>query len=146
MLFARALLAVLLLPGVVAGLVPYLLRPTDRALAVEGIGPLLAGLAVLLWAVRDFYVAGRGTLAPWSPPDRLVEVGLYRVSRNPMYVGVTLVLTGWALAYQSWTLAAYALTVGIGFALRVIWVEEPALARRFEAQWTDYRSRVRRWL
>jgi protein-S-isoprenylcysteine O-methyltransferase Ste14 len=146
MLFARALLAVLLLPGVVAGVGPYLLRPADQPVDARGLAPLLSGLAVLVWAVRDFYVAGRGTLAPWSPPDRLVEVGLYRFSRNPMYVGVTLILTGWALAYHSEPLALYALTVVGAFTVRVIWVEEPSLDRRFGARWTSYRARVRRWL
>jgi protein-S-isoprenylcysteine O-methyltransferase Ste14 len=146
MLVLRALLAFLLLPGVVAGLAPYLLRPADRPFQPSGLCLALPGVAVLLWSVRDFYVAGRGTLAPWSPPDRLVEVGLYRVSRNPMYVGVALVLTGWALAYRSGLLAAYALAVVLAFTLRVIRVEEPTLARRFGTRYADYRARVGRWL
>jgi len=55
------------------------------------------GLVVLLWCVRDFYVSGRGTLAPWNPPKRLVVVGLYRFTRNPMYIGVLMVVGGWAV-------------------------------------------------
>jgi protein-S-isoprenylcysteine O-methyltransferase Ste14 len=57
---------------------------------------LIVGTLGLLWCVRDFYVRGKGTLAPWSPPQNLVVVGLYRYSRNPMYVCVVLVLLGWA--------------------------------------------------
>src|SRR5262245_59577690 len=100
MLFLRALLAFLALPGVVAIAIPAWM--TARALSggeafrVTGLAPLIAGFILLLWCVRDFYVAGKGTLAPWSPPRNLVTVGLYRLSRNPMYVAVALMLVGWS--------------------------------------------------
>ena len=75
-MFWRALIAFLALPGVVAILVPALFASSAlRAGArfhVPGLLPLLVGFALLLWCVRDFYVAGRGTLAPWSPPRNLV--------------------------------------------------------------------------
>jgi protein-S-isoprenylcysteine O-methyltransferase Ste14 len=63
------------------------------------------GIFALVWCVRDFYVSGRGTLAPWDPPTRLVIIGLYRFLRNPMYVAVLTILVGWALLYRSWPLA-----------------------------------------
>ena len=63
---------------------------------------------MLLWCVRDFYVSGRGTLAPLDPPKRVVIVGLYRFVRNPMYVAVLTILVGWALLYGSWLLAVHA--------------------------------------
>ena len=47
---------------------------------------LLPGIGLLLWCVREFYVRGKGTLAPWDPPRHLVASGLYRISRNPMYL------------------------------------------------------------
>jgi len=50
------------------------------------------------------YVAGKGMLAPWSPPEHLVVVGLYQYSRNPMYLAVLIMLVGWAIAYASTTL------------------------------------------
>ena len=65
------------------------------------------GTFLLIWCVRDFYVSGKGTLAPWSPPRHLVVVGLYRWSRNPMYISVSLILLGWAAAYRSTTLLTY---------------------------------------
>ena len=52
--------------------------------------PLLVGSIGLLWCVRDFYVRGRGTLAPWAPPEHLVVIGLYRFTRNPMYIAIVL--------------------------------------------------------
>lgn len=142
----RALLAFLLLPGVIGGLVPWLLYPDDADFRVSGAVVIAVGLALLLWCVRDFFVTGRGTLAPWDPPIHLVRVGLYRYSRNPMYVAVTTILCGWALGFHSTILAAYAVIVAIAFHLRVTLAEEPTLARLFGEEWTRYRTSVRRWL
>jgi len=146
--FLRAVVAFLALPGTVAFLVPLLLAPGGWTSFVDprGLLPLGAGIAMLLWCVREFYVAGRGTLAPWSPPEALVITGPYRFSRNPMYIGVLLILSGWALGFRSWPLGAYAFIVGIAFHLRVLLHEEPWLDRTFGATWTDYKARVSRWI
>ena len=146
----RALLAFLTLPGVVAIAVPAwfaadALRNGGRFHAI-GLLPMIVGLALLLWCVRDFYVAGKGTLAPWAPPKHLVTTGLYRYSRNPMYVAVATMLMGWALAFASPRLAIYAVVVAVAFHLRVVFNEEPWLARTHGAAWDEYRARVPRWL
>ena len=148
MLFLRALLAFLVLPGIVAFLVPALLVPgiTTRMFNISGIVPLVAGVTVLLWCVRDFYVAGKGTLAPWDPPKHLVRIGLYRYSRNPMYVGVLLILIGWATGFRTQSLAIYAIVMAILFHFRVLLYEEPWLARTFPGEWPAYKARVPRWL
>jgi protein-S-isoprenylcysteine O-methyltransferase Ste14 len=99
----------------------------------------------LLWCVRVFYVSGKGTLAPWAPPRTLVVVGLYRYSRNPMYVCVLVVLLGWAVSFGSVGLFAYALVVASAFHLRVVFGEEPWLGRTHGAAWQQYARRVRRW-
>ena len=145
-LFWRALLAFLLLPAIVAGVIPASLRPAGGVRHPAGLVVMAVGLALLLWCVRDFYVAGKGTLAPWDPPRRLVTTGLYRFSRNPMYVAVLVILAGWAVAYGSRTLAIYAVVVAVGFHLRVLLYEEPKLAQLFGAQWNEFRSSVPRWL
>jgi protein-S-isoprenylcysteine O-methyltransferase Ste14 len=100
---------------------------------------------LLLATVREFYVAGRGTLAPWSPPRELVTTGLYRVSRNPMYVAVVLVLLGWAALFRSLPLLVYALAIAVGFHLRVVFGEEPWLAQTHGESWSRYRAQVPRW-
>lgn len=145
-LFWHALAAFLALPGVVAFLVPWLLRPRGAPSHAIGLLPLGAGVVLLLWCVRDFYVAGRGSLAPWAPPERLVTVGLYRISRNPMYVAVVTILAGWALLFASRTLWLYAAIVATAFHLRVVLGEEPWLARTHGDEWTAYTARVPRWL
>ena len=148
-MFLRALLAFLALPGVVAFLVPVVwLRASGHTSLVRpwGLVVLLLGFTALLRCVRDFYVAGKGTLAPWSPPTRLVVVGLYRYTRNPMYVAVTTILLGWWISFGLRGLLIYAIAVAVGFHVRVVRAEEPFLARTHGQKWEDYKSRVPRWL
>jgi protein-S-isoprenylcysteine O-methyltransferase Ste14 len=149
-LFPHALFAFLVLPGVVALLIPAIIGMRELnaggEFAAAGLLPLVAGFALLLWCVRDFYVSGRGTLAPWSPPQNLVTVGLYRYSRNPMYLAVTMMLAGWTVLFWSPTLAIYTGSVMLGFHLRVVFGEEPWLARTHGAAWDEYKSKVPRWL
>lgn len=144
-LFLRALFAFVALPGVVALGVPWMMGG-GSAFRPVGLIAVLPGAVLLLWCVRDFYVAGRGTLAPWSPPVNLVRVGLYRYSRNPMYVSVLVMLLGWAIGFATRGHWLYAATIAIAFHLRVIYFEEPWLARTHGEQWHEYAARVPRWL
>lgn len=147
-MFLRALAAFVALPGMVAFIVPAIVvaRSSEGARPVAlGLAVLTAGSFLLVWCVREFYVNGKGTLAPWAPPTVLVTRGLYRCTRNPMYVAVLLVLAGWALAFRSPLLAVYGGVVAVAFHRRVVFAEEPALARSFGAEWEAYRRRVPRW-
>ena len=148
-MFVRALFAFLALPGIVAGLVPSVIIFHDwhrHGGFAPGFVLLAIGLVLLLWCVRDFYVAGRGTLAPWAPPRQLVVVGLYRYARNPMYVAVLTIVLGWGLAYTSAALGLYALILAPTFHLRVVLHEEPWLRRQFGTDWSRYATTVPRWL
>ena len=149
MLLLRVLVAFLALPGVAAFLLPVWIG-TSGGRAVGYVLPAAAllalGTTLLLWCVREFYVAGRGTLAPWDPPQRLVTSGPYRLSRNPMYVGVVVILAGWCALWSSRTLIIYTAMFMIGFHLRVLLVEEPWARRRFGGEWDAYRARVPRWV
>jgi protein-S-isoprenylcysteine O-methyltransferase Ste14 len=147
-MFVRALVAFLALPGVFAFAVPigWLVATSHTRLVFPlGLLPPTVGCVALLWCVRDFYVAGKGTLAPWSPPVNLVIVGLYRYTRNPMYVAVTLILLGWATTFYAPSLFIYAVVVALAFHFRVVLAEEPFLARTHGAQWQEYSRRVPRW-
>lgn len=148
-MFLRAVVAFLVLPGTVAFAVPLLLvRPPGRVFAFTPVATLVlgAGLVILGWCVRDFYVLGKGTLAPWAPPERLVVRGLYRLSRNPMYIGVLTIVSGWAIGFHASALAWYGVALAVGFHLRVVLGEEPFLAQRHGAAWTEYASSVPRWV
>ena len=147
-LFLRALAALLVLPGTFAGIIPALIASADHWRGnghAAGMAPLVAGILILLWCVRDFYVAGKGTLAPWDPPKHLVVIGLYRFVRNPMYVGLILLLIGWALLAGSFLLGGYALFFAIAFHLRVVLYEEPRLRSQFPQAWAEYAATVPRW-
>jgi protein-S-isoprenylcysteine O-methyltransferase Ste14/pimeloyl-ACP methyl ester carboxylesterase len=150
LLLLRAVAAFLALPGVVAFLVPLLIAaPAIRAhvpFRLMALVPLLAGIALLLWCVRLFLVQGKGTLAPWAPPRQLVVSGPYAFSRNPMYVGVLLILVGWAVGFHSLSLLLYAAIVLVAFHLRIRLGEEPWLRETFHDQWTRYASHVPRWV
>jgi len=149
MLLLRALIAFFILPGTFAGMIPAWIVSVDRWRGEPfklGMLPLAAGAFVLLWCIRDFYVAGRGTLAPWDPPRNLVVVGLYRFTRNPMYVGILFFLIGWTCLAGSPLLAGYTALMAVAFHLRVVLYEEPRLAKQFAEQWGAYASIVPRWV
>ena len=148
-MFFRAVLAFLVLPAVVGGLVPWLLLSSDRWRmrgTFLGWPVSVVGAFVLCWCVWDFYRIGKGTLAPWNPPKNLVVDGLYRFVRNPMYVGLLCWLVGWSLIAGSPVLGGYTIVLAFVFHLRVLFYEEPTLARMFGEDWTRYRTTVNRWL
>jgi protein-S-isoprenylcysteine O-methyltransferase Ste14/HD superfamily phosphohydrolase YqeK len=151
-LFVKNLLFTIFVPGTVAFYLPYAIGTRDRALSTFETGRLLlaapllvTGAAIYLWCVWDFATAGRGTPAPIDPPKQLVVRGLYRTVRNPMYLGVLLVLAGWLALFRVWTLLAYASGVWLVVHGFVVFVEEPGLRRRFGAAYDVYCRRVRRW-
>jgi protein-S-isoprenylcysteine O-methyltransferase Ste14 len=139
-----------LVPGTVAGLVPWLLAG-DRSTVGDGAG-LLAfllfaiGLGIYTWCVWDFASFGRGTPAPIDAPRHLVVSGLYRFSRNPMYLGVLAVVLGWAALFAHATIVVYAVFVFCAFHCFVVFYEEPHLAALFGDEYTAYRQHVSRWL
>ena len=90
----------------------------------------------------------RTTVNPMKPEatSALVTSGPYRFSRNPMYLGLTLILTAWALWLGNpWNAILIALFVAIVTRWQIM-PEERAIAAKFGADFDDYRSRVRRWI
>ena len=143
-----------LAPGVVAGLVPWSLtgwqvrRPLLywAPLRVVGVILLAAGAIVLIHSFVRFVREGSGTPAPVAPTDRLVVGGLYRYVRNPMYLGVVVIIVGQGLALLQPVLLVYAAAVWVVVGAFVHWYEEPILSRRFGAQYEVYRRAVPAWL
>jgi protein-S-isoprenylcysteine O-methyltransferase Ste14 len=138
-------------PAIVAGLVPWLLTrwdadPQPLALKILGGIVLAAGAALVLETTARFALQGRGTPAPWAPPERFVERGSYRFVRSPMYLGVLLLIVGQALLLGQEILFAWAAVAWLIFELSLVVWEEPGLRRRFGADYEDYRRRVKRWI
>ena len=113
---------------------------------VTGAALIAAGLSVFIATVRLFATRGRGTLAPWDPPTRLVVAGPYRYLRHPMISGVATVLAGETLLFARSGLAIWLAAFVAVNALYLPLVEEPSLVRRFGADYERYMRHVRRWL
>ena len=148
-LLLRALFAVLVLPGTMGFVLPLLVINPAWPTGVRrgwALAIVAAGTTLLLACVREFYAAGKGTLAPWSPPKHLVVSGPVQYSRNPIYVAMLVIIGGWALFFGSRALVIYLLCMFLLFHVRTLLGEEPWLAREFGPEWNAYRGRVRRWL
>jgi protein-S-isoprenylcysteine O-methyltransferase Ste14 len=142
-----------LAPGLVAGVVPWLLtgweveEPLPHWLPLRVVGALLllAGLVVLLDAFARFVREGLGTPAPVAPTENLVVGGLYRYVRNPMYLAVGSMIVGQALLLGQLVLLAYAALFGLTVWAFVHWYEEPTLTRQFGGEYEEYRRAVPGW-
>jgi protein-S-isoprenylcysteine O-methyltransferase Ste14 len=160
MMLLRHLASILLLPFVMVVLVPrWLLAawpatdtrwPARSALAIPSqlLGALLglAGFALFAWCVLLFARVGRGTLAPWDPTQRLVAVGPYRHSRNPMITSVVTMLAAESLIVGSRVLAVWMAVFALFNHVHFLAIEEPGLVRRFGASYEEYRRAVPRWI
>lgn len=154
-LFIRNLFFTVLQPGLVAGLIPLWITGIRVSEILEqvwnwqhylGTIVFLIGFIIMLWCIISFAIKGRGTLSPADPTQKLVVLGLYRFSRNPMYVGVVGMLIGEAIYFQSINLCVYAFVVFAGFHLFVLLHEEPRLKRDFGEEYERYFKEVRRWI
>jgi protein-S-isoprenylcysteine O-methyltransferase Ste14 len=137
-------------PGTVAGVLPWLLTGWESTgpwvgFELLGVGLIVAGVGVLLHAFARFAIEGIGTPAPVAPAEQLVIGGLYRYVRNPMYLAVTATIVGQALLLGRAILLAYALVFMAVVATFVKLYEEPTLSQRFGSQYEEYRHAVPGW-
>jgi protein-S-isoprenylcysteine O-methyltransferase Ste14 len=147
----RSFLFLIVAPGTVAGYIPLALLRTGPRIETGFFAYLafplwLLGGVMLLWSFWDFLVKGHGTPAPLDPPKELVATGFYRYVRNPMYVGVLLILIGHFLWFGFWSLLPYAGLAWLATHLFVTLYEEPTLKRKFGAAYENYLKRVPRWI
>jgi len=153
-LFLRNLFFTILQPGIVVGLVPFLILKFESLAKIPDFGLyqffggliFLIGLVIMLKCIVRFATEGKGTLSPADQTKELVLGDLYRYSRNPMYVGVLLILIGEGIFFTSLTLIAYALVTYAGFDLFIKLVEEPRLKKDFGDGYEAYCEKVRRWV
>jgi protein-S-isoprenylcysteine O-methyltransferase Ste14 len=110
-----------------------------------GIAVVILGMLMIVGAARLFRRAGT-PVAPTEPTSALVIDGIYRWTRNPMYLALSLILLGTALATGSlWFFIGLAAAI---FAVTKLAIEkeEIYLADKFGASYLDYKARVRRWI
>lgn len=154
----RHLAAIAILPFTVTVLVPawiaawYGIVPfvgesgAVRLLQLGGLVVVAIGLLLFLSSLRRFATDGRGTLAPWDPPRRLVVRGPYRFVRNPMISGVGFVLVGEAMLLASIPHAVWAMIFVVLNLIFIPLVEEPDLVDRFGDAYREYCRHVPRIL
>ncbi|HLF65277.1 MAG TPA: isoprenylcysteine carboxylmethyltransferase family protein [Saprospiraceae bacterium] len=151
-LFLRHLLWTTLCPGTVTILIPLFILPRNQVIDQMGWhqwgGIVLIGIGagILLSCIYMFGKFGKGTLSPFDPARHLVIKGLYKYVRNPMYVGVMIILSGEAIFFWSRTFLIYAVIVFILFNVFIILYEEPYLKKEFGEQYDRYCKHVGRWL
>jgi len=158
MLWLRGLIFTALVPYVIGGVVPSMFyggRRMGGGWWLAGWLLVAAGAAIYAVCLVRFLISG-GTPAIFftrhlrfligEEPGRLVDSGLYRRSRNPMYLGVVLAVFGQAILFRSVDVAEYGLALWLMFHLVVVLLEEPHLRGERGAGYEEYCRRVPRWL
>jgi protein-S-isoprenylcysteine O-methyltransferase Ste14 len=153
--------AILLLPGMVLLVIPGLILwrggfdtlglwqsvPVARVvLPILGGASVVLGLVLMVATIRLFVTVGRGTLAPWDPPQHLVVRGVYRHVRNPMISGVLFVLLGESVLTACLPLFRRFLIFGIINAIYIPLLEEPGLVNRLGGEYRTDKRNVPRWI
>jgi len=110
-----------------------------------GIIPLALGVFLNLSADNAFHRANT-TVRPFEESSALITRGVFRISRNPMYLGMVLILPGVAVLVGSLTPYVVVLAFAILMDRMFIKVEERMLAEKFGAEWEAYKRSTRRWL
>jgi protein-S-isoprenylcysteine O-methyltransferase Ste14 len=158
MLYLRGLIFTILVPFVVGVAVPWSLhRDIHAPVGLKITGGLVILIAAVLYGVclLRFLLSG-GTPAIFftrhlkfligEEPSKLVHEGIYRFSRNPMYLSVLLVVFGQAIFFRSSEVVFYGITLWIAFHLIVVFIEEPHLRSERGEAYEDYVRRVPRWV
>lgn len=125
------------------------LHPTDFSAGMEGKTAgwiaILCGM-VLLAAAIGFFRLKRTTVNPTKKPDKLVTDGIYRFSRNPMYLGMLLILAGFPLVTDSVIGLVFPFIFFLIMNQSVIPREERMVQGVFGDEYLQYRTRTSRWI
>lgn len=147
----KTIVFTIFVPGTVGVLVPWWIAGGFR---IEGSGVLtwlgffviVVGAAIYFRCAWEFAVRGLGTPAPIAPTKFLVTTALHRHVRNPMYIGVALVIFGEAMLFRSLHVAEYGVAMLLTAHFFVVFYEEPTLRRQFGEEYEKYRRTVPRWI
>jgi protein-S-isoprenylcysteine O-methyltransferase Ste14 len=146
------ILFLIVAPGVIAGLIPWLITQWQNAYwggpvpLIFGMLLIALGVGFVLSAFVRFVTEGRGTPAPIAPTEHLVIGGIYRYVRNPMYLAVAAIILGQALLFgSSWLLLYAVIFMGVVLAFVKLY-EEPTLLKRYGDEYEQYRQNVRAWM
>jgi len=143
-----AFLPLLYLPGIIVGVIPFLLTflflDSTEIKSLSGYYVLVPAALGILYCSWLFASHGQ-SIAPWETPKKLIKRGPYAFSRNPVFIFMVLASVGWAMIYQSLIHLAYSLLL-LGIFQYRIKKEEKILQRLFSGQWMGYCLSTPRWL
>ena len=161
MLLLKGILFTVFIPGAVTGFMPWwLIRNIIPDINFgnwhfAGLLVFITGVIIYLITLLSFFVKGGGTPAIWftkaiswligKEPVNMVSSGLYKYSRNPMYLGVIIIVLGEGIFLEHSILLKYSLVLFILFHLVVVLIEEPHLKEKFGKEYEQYTKRTRRW-
>jgi protein-S-isoprenylcysteine O-methyltransferase Ste14 len=120
--------------------------PVDRWITLTaGILISLTGLSFIVMAHRLFKRTGQNPI-PWTPSPELLLQGPYRFTRNPMYLGLTLIQVGFGLAINNLWISLFAAPALFVVHFIAVLPEERYLTEKFGENYKAYRAKVRRYL
>ena len=111
-----------------------------------GVVLFLAALGLVLYCSQLFARIGKGTPVPIAPPRELVVSGLYRFSRNPIYVAQVAILLSYFCYSGELTLLLYSGAWALLVQTFIVRIEEPGLRKRFGDAYVRYTHEIPRWL
>ncbi len=156
----RLIIFTIVIPGFVIGYVPYSLYNHQEIFEIgilrySGLIPIGLGVLLYIWSSLNFLLIGNGTPAMWftkrlkiligEEPIRLVSSGLYKISRNPMYLGVLNIVFGLSMLFESRSILIYSILLGLFFHLVIILLEEPHLKAKYGRDYETYLKQTNRW-
>lgn len=152
--------AIIVLPGTALVYMPALIvwvsrnttyaasfPPSSAIMWLAGLLFAVFGLILMFWTMRLFTAkGGGGTPAPWEPIKKFIVYGPYRYVRNPMLIGVNLVLIAEAILLHSIPIFVWMIIFVIANTLYFMLSEEHQLKKRFGTAYTNYQHNVPRWI
>lgn len=106
----------------------------------------IIGTLMIIWCSVDMIQKGKGTPAHFDPPKKLIIKGLYRYTRNPIYVGAMCVLLGHIVWFGSGLASIYFFFFLLAYQILITFIEEPILRNMFGNEYEEYCKKVPRWI
>ena len=137
-------------------ILPYILTvlnssfnlPAYSSLTLRIIGFILfiLGVSVFIYCSALFSKIGRGTPVPVEPPKKLVISGLYKFTRNPIYIGYFFIFLAEFFMFGHLLLLFYSVFIMLLIYIYIVYFEEPVLKKRFGNSYIEYTKKVPRWI
>ena len=150
-IFALPVSVLIIVPALLVSLFPFVILwrfqfSAAISLLIAGISLIGIGFVLLYSTIALFIKDGEGTIAPWNPTRKLIINGFYSHVRNPLHIGVFLILIGESMLVGSLPIAVWTLLFIAGNLIYIPLIEEQKLAERFGDGYLIYKRNVPRWI